>query len=595
MGRRRTFIFDGLGVSGGVVIGPAYVFEAHGMESEEQQVPADEIEEEINLFHQAIDMARHEVQELGRAVAERLDAQQAAIFDAHVAMLGDPLLIQRTITRIRETQRNSEYVLWAVAKDIGDQLSALGDVYFSERTHDLYDVTRRVIKFIRQLKNPGMTQIPAGSIIVANDLGPSETAALRRDHVAAFCTNAGGATSHTAIMAKALGIPAVVGLDFVTHYVRTGDTLVIDGNEGTVILNPSEDQVAYYTEQARRYQLQQVEFAGLSKLPAVTLDGTRVHLEANIEFDLELPAVQRAGADGIGLYRTEYLFIQRDTLPTEEEQEQAYRTVFEAMRDLPVVVRTLDVGGDKLSETIRTPVESNPFLGLRAIRLCLAFPDLFRSQLRPLLKAAAGRRLDILIPMVSSPDEIVAARGFVDEVKAQIESEGGALPTAIRLGAMVEIPSAAIEARTLARYVDFFSIGTNDLTQYTLAVDRVNKMVSHLYHETHPAVLRLISMVVEASREANIPVAVCGEMAGNPALAQLLVGLGIRNLSMSPSQIGAVRKAIRSAELSELEQLARRVLTLHSAGEVRDELARQIASPSGSGPNFESGERKLPS
>ncbi|MBI1290522.1 phosphoenolpyruvate--protein phosphotransferase [bacterium] len=577
MGRRRTFIFDGLGVSAGVAIGSAYVFEAHGAETEEQQVAADEIDDEIAVFHQALEMARKEVLDLGRAVAERLDQQQAAIFDAHVAMLGDPLIVERTVSRIRETHRNAEYVLWAIAKDIGDQLSALGDVYFSERTHDLYDVARRVIKFIRQIKNPGLSQIPPGSIIVANDLGPSETAALRRDEIAAFCTNAGGATSHTAIMAKALGIPAVVGLDFITHYVRTNDMLIIDGYEGTVILNPSAEQISYYREQAERHAAQQHELAGQSRLPAVTTDGTRISLEANIEFDLELAAVDRAGADGIGLYRTEYLFIQRDTLPTEAEQEAAYRTVFTAMGDRPVVVRTLDVGGDKLSETIRTPTEANPFLGLRAIRLCLAYPDLFRSQLRPLLRAAAGRELDVLIPMVSSPDEIVATRGFISEVKEQLQEAGESLPKRIRVGAMVEIPSAAIEAGTLAKYVDFFSIGTNDLTQYTLAVDRVNKMVSHLYHETHPAVLRLIHGVVVAAREMKIPVSVCGEMAGNPSLALLLVGLGVRSLSMSPSQIGIVRRSIRESSREALEKLAHSVLTCHSSGEVRDALSRHLA------------------
>jgi phosphotransferase system enzyme I (PtsI) len=576
MAKRRTFIFNGLGVSRGVAIGPAYVLESHGFESEEQHLAPEELAEEIALFHQAVELARREVHELARAVAEKLDEQQAAVFDAHVTMLGDPLLIQRTEERIRETSRNAEFSMWAVARDIGEQLTALGDVYFSERTHDIFDVTRRVVKFIRELKNPTAAQIPPGCIVVANDLGPSETAALRRDAVAAFCTNAGGPTSHTAIMAKALGLPAVVGLDFITHYVRTGDLLIVDGGEGTVTLNPSEDQISYYRDQALLYEQQRAELAEQSQLPSVTLDGVEILLEANIEFELELEAVLREGAHGIGLFRTEYLFIERDTLPSEEEQETAYRAVFEAMGDRPVVVRTLDVGGDKLSETIRTPQESNPFLGLRALRLCLAYPELFRSQIRPLLRAAAGREIHILLPMVSGVEEVIQAKEIIFGERDLLSKKGVALPTRILIGAMIEIPSAAIEAQTIAEEVDFFSIGTNDLTQYTLAVDRVNKMVGHLYHETHPAVLRLISMVVETGRKTGTPIAVCGEMAGSPLNALLLIGLGVRNLSMSPTQIGRVRQAIRGVECAAMEELARRLLTCRTATEVRDELSRHI-------------------
>jgi phosphotransferase system enzyme I (PtsI) len=576
MAKRRTFYFDGLGVSGGVILGPAYVLEEHGMEAEGQQLDPQEIEREVEVLHRSTALAVAEVQELGRAVAEKLDAQQAAIFDAHVTLLGDPLLIERTEERIRREMKNAEYILWVVTKDIGEQLATLGDAYFAERSHDLFDVARRVIKFIRQIKNPTGSQIPSGSIVVANDLGPSETAALRRDHVSAFCTNAGGPTSHTAIMAKALGLPAVVGLDYITHYVRTGDSLIVDGTEGTVILNPSEDQIAYYRQQAAAYQQQKVELAELSMVPAVTTDGVEIRLEANIEFDLELEAVSRENAEGIGLFRTEYLFIERDTLPSEDEQEQAYRHVLESMGDRPVVFRTLDVGGDKLSNTLPTPVESNPFLGLRALRLCLAFPELFRSQLRPLMRAASGRQLNILLPMVSGLEEIQLAKAIIGEVHDQLATRGIPLPHQIRIGAMIEIPSAAIEARTLAGAVDFFSIGTNDLTQYTLAVDRVNKMVGHLYHECHPAVLRLIRNVVEAAHERGIPVAVCGEMAGNVQQAMILVGLGVRTLSMSPSQIGRVKKALRSLDMAGLESMTKRMLRSATAAEVKEELARHL-------------------
>lgn len=576
MAKRRTFIFDGLGVSGGVVLGPAYVLETTGYEVEAHEVPPHEIDLEISRFHQAVARAIGEVNDLGRTVREKLDTQQAAIFEAHVTILGDPLLIDRTVTGIREERRNAEYVFWGVARDIGEQLKALGDVYFSERSHDLYDVARRVIKFLTELKTPGNAQIPSGSIIVANDLGPSETAALRRDSVGGFCTNTGGPTSHTAIMAKALSLPAVVGLDFVTHYVRTGDFLIIDGTEGKVILNPTPEQVLFYRGRAEDYREAQVGLAEFRYLPAVTQDGVAIRMEANIEFTKELSGVIANGAEGIGLYRTEYFFIERTTLPSEQEQEEAYAEVLAAMGDNTVVFRTIDVGGDKMASNLAQVPESNPFLGLRAIRLCLAYPEIFRCQLRPLLRAGAGRELNILLPMVCSVDEVVAAKRHINKVRDELTRDGVALPSAIRVGVMIEIPSAALMADALAEEADFFSIGTNDLVQYTLAVDRVNKMVGHLYQELHPAVLKLIHQVVKVCQRTGTPLTVCGEMAGNPMLALVLVGLGIRTLSMSPSLIGPVKKAIRSNSAEFLQEMAERLLTLTSPVAVRDSLIRTL-------------------
>lgn len=576
MAKRRTFVFDGLGVSGGVVIGPAYVFENQGLNIESHHLPPEEVEQEVNRFLEAVQKAIGEVQELGRQVAEHLDAQQAAIFEAHVALLSDPLLIEQTIKGIRENHRNAEAVFWTTAKDIGNQLKALGDPYFSERSHDLFDVARRVLKFLQEIKHPSGGTMPEGSIIVATDLGPSETALLHRDRIAAFITDAGGATSHAAIMAKALGLPAVLGLDFATHYIRSGDKLIVDGSEGKVILNPSFEQITYYEQRARDFYAQRETLSEIRSLPAVTLDGVFITLEANIEFTDEITTLLNQGAEGIGLFRTEYLFIERRSLPSEEEQEAAYRQVVEAMESRPVVFRTLDVGGDKLSDSIPTPPEGNPFLGLRAIRLCLAYPELFRCQLRPMMRATRGTTLNVLLPMISGVDEVLQAKRIIEDVHNELREAGEVLPSDIRIGAMIEIPSAAIQADAIAAEVDFFSIGTNDLTQYTLAVDRVNKLVGGLYQETHPALLRLIASVIETGRRTDTPVTVCGEMAGDPFMSLLLVGLGVRTLSMSAGLMGPVKKAIRGIEAGYLENLAKDLLSLNTPGAVREKLVQSI-------------------
>lgn len=585
MPKRRYFFFSGIGVSAGVAIGPAHVIEPTGFEAESHLLAPHEIDEEIERFKRAVEMARNEVRDLGKVVAERLDANQAAIFDAHIFLLEDPLLIDQTITRIRETSRNAEYIFWSITGEISDQLRALGDSYFSERSHDLYDVARRVLKFLNELGHGNEASLPPGSIIVANDLGPSETAHFHRNAIAGFCTNTGGATSHTAIMAKALSLPAVVGLDYLTHYVRTGDMLIVDGIDGKVILNPTKEQIDYYTERAEDYQASRSQLLQISDLPAVTLDGHHIGLEANVEFTSELDFALAQGAEGIGLYRTEYLFIDRENLPDEEEQQSDYSAVIEAMGDKPVIFRTLDIGGDKLAANIPTRNEGNPFLGLRALRLCLAYPDLFHCQLRPLMRAAAGRELRLLLPMISGVAEIGQARSHVNEVLHQLRKEGQAVPESIKIGAMIEIPSAALQADLLAREVDFFSIGTNDLVQYTLAVDRVNKLVGYLYQETHPAVLHLIHNVAEVSRRTGTPLGVCGEMAGNPRLALLLIGLGVNCLSMSPAMIGPVKQAIRSVKYEDLQRLARMALTMTTPAEVMDLMIQELGPVSVTSPS----------
>lgn len=574
--KRRTFHFDGLGVSGGVVLGAAYVIEtwSSGAEAKVRDILPEDVETEIERFHSALDLTVREITEIGRTVRERVDEKQAAIFDAHVELIRDPLLVDRTVQVIRHDRHNAEYVFWNVVRDVSARLKAIGDSYFSERSSDLFDVARRVLKFLGELR-VSPQQVPEGCIIVADELGPSDTAQLQRDRIAGFCTNTGGPTSHTAIMAKALSLPAVVGLDYVTHYVRNGDFLILDGTQGRVILNPSDEVIARYRVKVLDYQESRRRLSEIRTLPAVTTDGVVVRLEANIELAEELESVVSEGAEGIGLYRTEYFFIDRSTMPTEEEQEAAYSTVIQAMGDRPVVFRTLDIGGDKLADYIPHAPEANPFLGLRAIRLCLAYPELFRCQLRPLLRAARGRPLHLLLPMVSCVEEIRKARREIDQVYSELPPCDR--PLHIKLGSMIEIPSAALQAESFAREVDFFSIGTNDLIQYTLAVDRVNKLVGHLYQELHPAVLQLIAHVARVCHRTETPLTVCGEMAGNPQLALLLVGLGVRSLSMSPSMIGPVKKAIRAAEAAQMKELADRLLCLSTPSEIRQALAEGMS------------------
>ncbi|MBI5155373.1 phosphoenolpyruvate--protein phosphotransferase [Candidatus Poribacteria bacterium] len=577
---RRTFFFEGLGVSDGIAIGPAYVLETHGSEKESYQLTDNQVENEVQRLQTALGLARDEVRSIGRQVAEKIDRQQAAIFDAHLLMLEDPYLIDRTIHRIREEKQNAEAIFWAVTKDLGDRMMNLGDEYFAERNHDLYDVARRVIKFLSKLAEADQAVVPReGCIIVAEDLGPAETAQFSRERVLGFCTNTGGATSHTAIMAKALALPAVVGLDYVTHYIRTGDTLILDGTDGKLILNPSETQIELYKRRAHEFDNLRLALGELRTLPAITTDGVRVVLHANIELPEELDAVERNGAEGIGLFRTEFLYMNGGRPSEETDHFREYHEVLERMGDRPVVLRTIDVGGDKLLMDEEAAPEMNPFLGLRAIRLCLVRPEIFRTQLRAMLRAGAGRDVKIMIPMVSCLAEVVQSRRAIDQILADLRASGSPVPRSVQLGIMVEIPSAAIQAHVFAQHVDFFSIGTNDLVQYTLAVDRVNRTVAHLYRPADPSVLRLIQLVVEAAKSRSIPVSVCGEMASDPRLALLLVGLGIRELSMGPSSIGAVKKAIRSHAITSLNELAREVLTLATAEDVETCIRLRLGDP----------------
>jgi phosphotransferase system enzyme I (PtsI) len=567
MAGRRTFFFEGLGVSEGVAIGPAYVIESDRADSETWEIAEGEVEAEIERFEEALRLAKDDVRSLGQQVAERVDRQQAAIFDAHLLMLEDPFIVEATIKRIRTQRRNAESIFWEIVRELGERMQAIDDQYFSERNHDLYDVARRVIRFLRRLDSPDRVEPPRNrSIVVAHNLGPAETAQFSRDHVVGFCMNEGGATGHAAILSKALGIPAVVGLEFITNYVRTGDMLILDGSEGKVVLHPTPEQIRHYEKKKERLAAYRRSLEEFRTVPAITRDGAGVTVLANIELPEEIASVRASGAEGIGLVRTEFLYLSQPALPSLDLQTAAYRAILAGVEGLPVVIRTLDIGGDKLPAFPLAHKETNPFMGRRAIRLCLDKPEMFRTQLRAMIAAAAGREISILVPMVSGLDEVRQTRALLSELIAERGTAGQPVPTAVRLGAMVEIPSAALLAPALCREVDFLSIGTNDLVQYTLAVDRTNSDVASLYRESHPAVLHLIQHTVTAGIAAGKPVSVCGEMSSDPRYAILLVGMGVRTLSMAPSAIPVVKRAIRAVTLTEAQELAREVL-LHTTPE----------------------------
>lgn len=570
MSGRGTFFFEGIAVSEGIVMGPAYVLDvSFDSSASPYSVSEDDVAEEIIRFQNAVKLAKEEIQSIKLQVEQKIDKQQAAIFDAHIMMLEDPYIIDRTKKLIQQERRNAESVLWEVTRELGEQMKALGDEYFSERNHDLYDITRRVIKFLTQIDRADTTsRHPDGAIVVAQTLGPAETAQLSREHILGFCTDEGGHTSHTTIMAKALGIPALVGLEKITKFIRNGDMIILDGNDGRLILNPTRNQLQVYKKKAEDFNAKRQMLLEMCTLPAITRDGTRVDIYANLEIPEELDSKALQYAEGIGLFRTEFLYLDREQLPGDQDHEVAYRRVLDYFGTRPVTMRTIDLGGDKLPGGEAYNEERNPFMGTRAIRLCYQQPELLRCQLKSMLRAASGREISIMIPMISGLEEFRYCRNMINTITEKLIAEGVEQPTSVKLGAMVEIPSAALQARQLAKEADFFSIGTNDLVQYTLAVDRVNKAVASLYRQTHPAVLQLIKLTVDAGRDAGIPVSVCGEMAGDTRTAALLVGLGIRILSMSPHSMGKIKQVLRASKLRELEKMAQDALECSTPDDV---------------------------
>ena len=570
-------VFRGIGVSAGVAMGRAFLRPPPDDRVVERDIACTDVAREIARFESALIATRHQI----RAIQKDCDPDVAGIFDAHLLFLDDGPFIKNVFAGIEGRRKNVEVVLRDVAAGFMQSLARVKDEYMRERANDVQDVARRILHNLAG-KHVTLADITEpGTIVVANDLSPSETVSINKDRVGGIVLDLGSPTAHTAIVAAKLGIPAVVGLHNISQTVRPGDELLVDGGKGLVILRPTLERRTQALRQAQTKRSIEIELGRLKDLPAETVDGYRVTLSANIELPKDVDAVLAGGAEGVGLFRTEYFYMASKDLPAEEDQYEAYRTVAQRLAPAPVIIRTLDLGGDKfLSNLDVNWEESNPFMGWRAIRFCLAQPDLFRTQLRAILRASIVGNVKIMYPMISNLDEIVRANVILDQAKKELLEKGHPFNPHVEVGAMIEVPSAALVADMLAPYVQFFSIGTNDLIQYTLAIDRGNERVAYLYEPTHLAILRLIKNTIDAGHRHGIWTGICGGMASDPLMTPLLLGLGVDELSVSCSALPLVKDAIRRVSLSEAREIAELALTSQSAVDVHEmfrELTKKIA------------------
>ena len=558
---KQEFIFRGIAVSPGVVHGRACLLSRLEPEIPSYPIDSDQVDEEIARFEDAIMATRQQIANLRDQVSQKLSETEAQIFDAHLLVLEDKALIEETVGEVRDSLYNIESCFNRISQRYIDFFSNLEDDYIKERANDIRDVTRRLLRNLAGESHPDLASLSEPGILIAYDLTPSEAALIDKDTVLAIITEHGGTTGHAVIMARSMGIPAIVNLSKATSRIPAGSQVLVDGYEGTLVVNPTTDTLFRYGEiQVRKDSIRRIFLSELGK-PAETADGQEIILLANIEGAEDVARVSESGAEGIGLFRSEGLYLRSNDFPSEDEQFEEYVKVVRGMEDRPVIIRTLDLGGDKvLSKAMIGLEENNPFMGFRAIRFCLKHKEVFKVQLRALLRASAEGDLKILYPMLSGVSELLDSNQLLEEAKDELRQRGEKFNEKIEVGAMIEIPSAAQVAPELARHSDFFSIGTNDLTQYLLAVDRVNDEVAHLYQPAHPAVVRTIKQIIDAANAAGIPVGVCGEIAGESAYAALLLGLGMRELSITPPNLPEVRYILRRLELQDMEGLATKAL-----------------------------------
>ncbi|HEJ8727465.1 TPA: phosphoenolpyruvate--protein phosphotransferase [Staphylococcus aureus] len=560
-------LIKGIAASDGVAIAKAYLLVEPDLTFDKMKKVTD-VEGEVAKFNSAIEASKVELTKIRNNAEVQLGADKAAIFDAHLLVLDDPELIQPIQDKIKNENANAATALTDVTTQFVTIFESMDNEYMKERAADIRDVSKRVLSHILGVELPNPSMIDESVVIVGNDLTPSDTAQLNKEFVQGFATNIGGRTSHSAIMSRSLEIPAIVGTKSITQEVKQGDMIIVDGLNGDVIVNPTEDELIAYQDKRERYFADKKELQKLRDADTVTVDGVHAELAANIGTPNDLPGVIENGAQGIGLYRTEFLYMGRDQMPTEEEQFEAYKEVLEAMGGKRVVVRTLDIGGDKELSYLNLPEEMNPFLGYRAIRLCLAQQDIFRPQLRALLRASVYGKLNIMFPMVATINEFREAKAILLEEKENLKNEGHDISDDIELGIMVEIPATAALADVFAKEVDFFSIGTNDLIQYTLAADRMSERVSYLYQPYNPSILRLVKQVIEASHKEGKWTGMCGEMAGDETAIPLLLGLGLDEFSMSATSILKARRQINGLSKNEMTELANRAVDCATQEEV---------------------------
>jgi phosphotransferase system enzyme I (PtsI) len=552
---REERTFQGTAVAPGIAHAEAHV---HWLEEDEipcRKISAEEMPGEIARFESALIGTRAELLEIQQRIADSIGTSDAGIFDAHLLVVEDRTLIDEVLRNLEKDHYNIETIFHRVAEKYCRSLQSIDDPYLRERAIDIEDVSRRVLRHLLGRDTRTVANNERPHIVIAHNLTPSDTALMNRTLVLGFATEAGSKTSHTAIMARALDIPAIVGLPNITQVISGGDDLLLDGYSGKLIVNPSPATLEAYGRLELQKEAVEERLELIRDTPSTTIDGRHIILSANLELEEELEDIADSGAEGVGLYRTEFLYLNRTSPPNEEEQLKNYRLVAEKCLPHSVIIRTLDIGGDKSTESLDLPEEQNPFLGCRAIRFCLRHPEIFKPQIKAILRAACHGKVKMMLPMISGVDELRAAKEVIEECKKELDAAQVEFDPDVQVGSMIEIPSAALSARWLARETAFFSIGTNDLIQYAVAIDRVNEHVAHLYQPTNPAILQLIHMTTEAAHEAGIWCGVCGEMAGDISLTPLLLGLGVDELSASPSLVPRVKKAVQSLSLAECQAL----------------------------------------
>jgi len=571
-------IFEGIAASPGFVVGKIYLFDLEDTAITPRTIEVKEIGLEIARFEDALIETRKELLRIRQDLADRAGRKVSDFFDAHLLVVEDRSLIAEVVKGIEEKKLNAEYIFQKVIKEYTKAFLQIKDDYIKERLSDIQDVARRVLHNLTGKKRSDLASLEEEVVVIAHDLAPSDTALMHQENVIGFATDIGGRTSHTAIMARSLAIPAVVGLGNISTAVHNGDPVVVDGTTGRVIVFPSRTTMAKINREKQDLARFESKLKELKSLPAETTDGFRVTLAANIEMPADLPAVTAHGGEGVGLYRTEYFYLNRTDVPDEEEQFQAYNQVAKKLNPASVIIRTLDLGGDKFNSALDIPREINPFMGWRAIRFCLERQDIFKAQLRAILRASCQKNVKVMFPMISGYTELERVLKIWEETKNDLKREGIPFYPDMEVGIMIEIPSAVVVADTLARMVDFFSIGTNDLIQYTLAVDRVNEKIAYLYDPLDPAVLKLIHQVIDIGHQNNIWVGMCGEMAGDILSVPILLGLGLDEFSVSPVMIPEVKKVITSLRLSDARKLASTVLQYRSADKIRMESKKLLAN-----------------
>ncbi|MGL4512246.1 MAG: phosphoenolpyruvate--protein phosphotransferase [Lacipirellulaceae bacterium] len=567
---------QGIAVSPGVAIGEALVLDNEGFRIPRRFLPREAVDHEVERLDLAVADTTAEIEQNRRRIAERLGDDYGSIFSAHSQMVNDPKLRSELEGLIRDRHYSAEYSVSRVLRRYAKVFQSLEGAYMAERANDIFDIEKRLLRRLLGERREELAHVTSPVLVLARNLTPSETASMKPEFIRAFATETGGPGSHTAIVAEGLGIPAVVGAGAFLSEVSGGETVVIDGDEGVVILRPDEETLARYRHEVAQQKTLAAKLDAYKTLPCETADGVRVQLLGNIEFPNEGPMCLERGVDGIGLYRTEFLYLMGDRIPTEEEHYAAYREVAEAMQGRPVVMRTLDLGADKLSMLPPPEDEKNPFLGLRSIRLALKHVDLFRTQLRAILRATTSGDVRIMFPLISNVLELRRARMVLADAMEDLEEAGIEFNRAVQVGMMVEVPSAVVTLDRFVDEVDFFSIGTNDLVQYTLAVDRSNKDVAALYTSSDPAVIRLIKMAIDIADGAGVPISTCGQMSGAPLYTMLLLGLGLRSLSVTPGAALEVKRVVRTTTIAHCREVAARVLSLEHARDVKTYLREEL-------------------